>query len=414
MLIYFLSPNAIFRIGFGDLGNTNGIIQDKLVNIFDIAFLFYVLVFFVSGRKMVLPENKNPIFPFLLLTIFASIVVSNMQMWNSNYSFIEYLDSMNKFFRFFISYFFINALLLPNLKSIKNVYFITKSGFISIILLSPLAIIVRHNLRAGAIGFGINMLAIISVALLIWTLVKRNRKTDGLIIIIAWMGIFLSSSKRGLLLGIFISLVVVCKILFLSIKSTKIKIIHCAGLLLVPTILIMTAFFPWDISSCTGNLLLLQRMNKGLVSLIDTRRVAIWTDAFSLILEKPLLGYGGSDLYLQDNIVMYYHAHNVFFQNMLLYGFIVGICFFLTIMLLTWVSFRFRKCTIKDSYQLATFQLGQLWSCFFVSWMLFSLTGYGFYYSKGWYLFCFATIILIKSQSFLKKHSAYYIKTLKA
>ena len=206
--------------------------------------------------------------------------------------------------------------------------------------------------RTGTIGFGSNETAMFACSLLLISLFKPKLHfiVRLAIFILCFACLFIIASRRGL----FIALVLLfAKVAFIAIKPNKkfnSKTIINVGLVLFVLVILFTILRE-KITSFVTTSSLFYRFKYSLnetssFSLSD--RFIIFSDSFDYLNDHFLFGSFGCDkLFGQGNLI---HAHNIFIQIFVTYGFIFGtiICMYFLYTFANTIKY-FIRINVNDS-----------------------------------------------------------------
>lgn len=295
------------------------------------SLIFFSLIFLLINLKEIIIDKLTVIFFIILIStmlleflinrslsdgaIYYSIAVSTFIL--SYILGINYRQNLQQV-RYFIPVFLFTAIILFVIQMCQ-VYYI---DYIFVKYISA-----TSNRYYSNIGQP-NVLATI-YAIAIAYLISRNSGVKILLLIsIFILGVFLTKSRVG-----YISVFVVCLLSIATLKQFKIiNVIKTA----YPTLLLIVIFFINYLSKDSF-------VSSNRLSNLDNGRVSIYKDAINLISDRPILGYGweAANKYIPDDNVVYfksslYSYHNIVFDLLLSYGFIITLIWLFIFFKIVW------------------------------------------------------------------------------
>lgn len=173
-----------------------------------------------------------------------------------------------------------------------------------------------------------NILAIIYAIAIAYLSFKKTHAKFVLLISIFVLGVFLTKSRVG-----YLSVFLVCVLSIFTLNQFTVRNIIKS---IYPILLLIVIFFINYLNK--DSLVSSNRLNS-----LDSARVNIYKDAISLISDRPILGYGweAANRYIPNNNVVYfkgslYSYHNIVFDLLLSYGFIITSIWFFIFLKIAW------------------------------------------------------------------------------
>jgi hypothetical protein len=418
LFVILISPSRLFLDGVYQINIRDSFIGDCLFSWIDIILILFIVVQFFSKKELYIKRSSKILYVFLSI-LFVYITLTSFYMFfsNINYEMGYYLNAILKIFRFiwidFIILFFMNN----DQDSRTKMMYLFLISFCLLVLVAPLSlsnydVYGSEMQRAGTLGLPPNYLGIIGSMLMIYGLLISKKNLWAIAYFcIGVYGIFLSGSRRPI--GFF-AVVMVLYILSIIIKyirnflnsrdySFRKIIIRYFIALFVIILLCVSLGFSTSLNNAffkymnQSSLPLINRIininNSGSSLLEDQDRQRIYAKDFEIIKSNPL-GFGGSDIYVNNFLISEGHAHNVFLQFTIMYGIIFTLLVIVGLMILIrkfWNYLRLKenekfKRPIIFFYILLFLMLG------------FDLFDYSLYSSKAWYIICIVVSFIIHTK----------------
>lgn len=299
------------------------------------SFIFFSLICLLINLKEVIIDRLSIVFFILLLTMMVLEFLINKSLSDSAIYFLitivfiiaSYIIGINyrqrlKPLRLFIPVFLLTAIILFVIQTCQ-VYHVD-SIFIKYISATS----DRYYSNIGQP----NILATIYVIAIAYLSFKKTYTKFLLLISIFILGVFLTKSRVG-----YLSVFLVCVFSIFTLNQFTVRNIIKS---IYPILLLIVMFFINYLNK--DSLLSSNRLNS-----LDSARINIYKDAINLISDRPILGYGweAANKYLpNDNIVHFksslYSYHNIIFDLILSYGFIVTLIFIIIFFKIVWRNKR--------------------------------------------------------------------------
>ena len=299
------------------------------------GFIFFSLICLLANLKEVVIDRLTIILIVLLLTMMVLEFVINKNLSDGAIYFLITVFSIIVFYILGINY-------RDNLEQIRS--FVTVFLFTAIMLFVIQicqfyhidSIFIKYisatsNRYYSNIGQP-NILATIYAIAIAYLNFKKGHAKFILLTSIFVLGIFLTKSRVGYLSVFLISVLYIFTLNQFAIRNI-IKSIY-------PTLLLMVMFFINYLNK--DSFVSSNRLNG-----LDNSRVDIYKDAVNLISDRPILGYGWetANRHIPDNNIVHfkiplYSYHNIIFDLLLSYGFIVALIWIFIFINLLWKNRR--------------------------------------------------------------------------
>ena len=282
-------------------------------------------------------------------------------------------------------------------------------SFLFVICLAP--IFLKNYLaydeihRAGSLGFFVNETGMFCCMLVAVSLFAIKKKYI-LRILFTGLGVYvsyLSGSRRGLILSVLIVIIfLLYSYVALLIKHHKKKVAF--SVILVSGVSVLSAlslFFVLKYDYLVNNIPALYRLihsAKDAGTILGKDRALLYQYVFAASISHPILGsYGSESLASVTILSQYSHAHNLFIQLFICYGFFFGFIFSLFFILVLIVSCR-NIFTKQNELRKAT-------SLIFFIYFLFDMLGYGLWNPKLLFLIMVCSIYVLNDSYLIEYFS---------
>lgn len=299
------------------------------------GFIFFSLICLLINLKEIVIDRLSIVFVVLLFTIMVLEFLINKSLSDGAIYFIitvvftivSYILGINyrqilEQIKLFIHIFLFTAIILFVIQ-ICQLYHID-SIFIKYISATS-------NRYYSNIGQP-NILATIYAIAIAYLSFKKTHANFVLLISIFVLGVFLTKSRVG-----YLSVFLICLLSTVTLNQLTIRNIIKNT---YPVLLLMVIFFINYLNK--DSFVSSNRLNS-----LDNGRVNIYKDAINLISDRPILGYGweAANRYLPNNNIVHfksslYSYHNIIFDLLLSYGFIVALIWIFIFFNIVWRNKR--------------------------------------------------------------------------
>jgi hypothetical protein len=395
LFVLLLAPTRIYMTGLISLDFSPSFMSDIFISVID------VLLVFLLG--FILYKNKDKITKPNLIAIIMASVIGALLLQSfvtllivDNFTFNYFLSSVSKLTRFLLMVGFVVSLIKFKILSLEDFEIILVLSIMILVLVSPISMIVFEIYgkgigRAGTLGFPPNYLGVLGSVLFVYGFFTKKLYVRIPSWIIGLTGAILSGSRRPLYFLVAFLVVYLIYEAFIKMRLF-IKEHNKQGIrkyiISVSSFILFIALFVvlWDTRALDffKSLPLIKRLisfqENGQNPIVDNARMEIYKKVWNIIKHHPF-GLGGSDAYLNVVYLEEGHAHNVFFQAALLYGWVWVVAFF---GLFVYYGIRFVKSIFN--YSVKGESVG-IFNFYLMILIVYDLLDYNLYSSKMMYVF---------------------------
>lgn len=341
LFVLLLSPTRIYLTGLFALDFSPSFMSDVLISVIDFLLILFLGFVLYKNREKIKKPNlvaliMMGVVGFLMFQSLITLIIVD------DFEFKYFLSSISKLARFSLMIWFIVSLIKFEILTFDDFEVILVISLIILVIVSPVTMIIYEIYglmgRAGTLGFPSNYLGVIGSVLFVYAFFSKKTLLRITSAIVGLTGAILSGSRRPLF---FLVAFVVAYIIYEAIIIIRLFVREKNNQGIRKYLISMSAFIVfilifiilWNTSALDffKSLPLIRRvldfLESGQSLIVDNARFDIYKKVWNLIVQHPF-GLGGSDAYLNVIYIAEGHAHNVFLQFALLYGWVWFAFFF--------------------------------------------------------------------------------------